>query len=133
MNKALDVKTASVVIIGGGISGVSIAYNLAKKGVKDVVVIERDYLTSGSTGRCGAGVRMQWGTEMNCQYAKYSIDFYEKANEELEYEYDIEFKQGGYLIVASTEKEESRAPQEAGHPVKNAYTQGSQGSNPLYG
>lgn len=106
MNKALDVKTASVVIIGGGISGVSIAYNLAKKGVKDVVVIERDYLTSGSTGRCGAGVRMQWGTEMNCQYAKYSIDFYERANEELEYEYDIEFKQGGYLIVASTEKEE---------------------------
>jgi sarcosine oxidase subunit beta len=98
-------KTASVVIIGGGISGVAIAYNLAKKGLKDIVVVEKQYLASGSTGRCGAGVRMQWGTEMNCRLAKYSIEFFERANEELEYEYDIEFNQGGYLIVASTEKE----------------------------
>ncbi len=99
-------KTASIVIIGGGISGVAIAYNLAKKGVKDIVVLEKGYLASGSTGRCGAGVRMQCGTEMNCSFAKYSIDFFEKANEELQYDGDIEFKQGGYLIVASTEKEE---------------------------
>ncbi|MHB1393552.1 MAG: NAD(P)/FAD-dependent oxidoreductase [Clostridia bacterium] len=99
-------KTASIVIIGGGISGAAIAYNLAKKGVKDIVVLEKGYLASGSTGRCGAGVRMQWGTEMNCSFAKYSIDFFEKANEELQYDGDIEFKQGGYLIVASTEKEE---------------------------
>ncbi|OGO76990.1 MAG: FAD-dependent oxidoreductase [Clostridiales bacterium GWB2_37_7] len=100
--------TASVVIIGGGISGCSIAYNLALKGVKDVIVIEKEYLTSGSTGRCGAGVRMQWGTELNCRLAKYSIEFYEKANEVLQYDGDIEFKQGGYLIVASTEKEDTQ-------------------------
>ena len=99
-------KTANCVIIGGGVSGVSIAYNLAKKGMKDIVVLEKGFLSSGSTGRCGAGIRMQWGTEMNCSFAKYSVDFFENANEELEYEGDIEFKQGGYLIVASTEKEE---------------------------
>ncbi|WP_202708712.1 NAD(P)/FAD-dependent oxidoreductase [Sporosalibacterium faouarense] len=99
------IKSAEVVIIGGGITGCSIAYNLAKKGVKDVVVIEKDYLASGATGRCGAGVRQQWGTEMNCKLAMESIKFYETANEVLEYEGDIEFKQGGYLIVASTEKE----------------------------
>ena len=99
-------KTASCVIIGGGISGVSIAYNLAKKGMKDIVLLEKGFLSSGSTGRCGAGIRMQWGTEMNCSFAKYSVGFFETANEELEYEGDIEFKQGGYLIVASTEKEE---------------------------
>jgi sarcosine oxidase subunit beta len=98
-------KTASVVIIGGGISGCAIAYNLAKKGVKDVIILEKEYLCSGATGRCGAGVRMQWGTEMNCRLAKYSLEFFETANEELEYEYDIEFKQGGYLIIAATEKE----------------------------
>lgn len=98
-------KTASIVIIGGGISGCSIAYNLAKKGVKDIVVIEKDFLASGSTGRCGAGIRMQWGTERNCLLSKMSVEFYENANEELEYDYDIEFKQGGYLIVAATEKE----------------------------
>ena len=43
---------AEVVIIGGGISGCSIAYNLAKKGVKDIVVLEKNYICSGSTGRC---------------------------------------------------------------------------------
>lgn len=98
-------KTANIVIIGGGISGCAIAYELAKKGMKDIVVIEKDYLSSGATGRCGAGVRMQWGTEMNCRLAKYSIESYERANEELQYDGDIEFKQKGYLIVASTEKE----------------------------
>lgn len=98
-------KTASVVIVGGGISGCAIAYNLAKKGVKDVIVIEKDYLCSGATGRCGAGIRMQWGTEMNCRLAKYSVEFFEHANETLEYDGDVEFKQGGYLIIAATEKE----------------------------
>lgn len=100
------IKTADVVIIGGGISGCSIAYNLAKKGVKNIVVLEKNYLASGATGRCGAGVRQQWGTEMNCRLAMESIKFFERANEELEYDGDIEFKQGGYLIVASTEKED---------------------------
>ena len=99
-------KTADVVIIGGGISGCSIAYNLAVKGVKNIVVLEKGYLASGSTGRCGAGIRMQWGTKRNCELAKMSVDFFENANEILEYERDIEFNQGGYLIVAGTEKED---------------------------
>jgi sarcosine oxidase, subunit beta len=102
------IKTAEVVIIGGGISGCSIAYNLAKKGVKDIAVIERSFLTSGSTGRCGAGIRTQWGTEMNCRLAQYSVEFFESAAEELGYEGDIEFKQGGYLLVATTSKEENQ-------------------------
>lgn len=97
--------SAEVVIIGGGISGCATAYNLAKKGVKDVVVLEKNYICSGSTGRCGAGVRMQWGTEMNCKLAKISIEFYEHANEILEYKRDVDFKQSGYLLVADTEKE----------------------------
>lgn len=102
------IKTADVVIIGGGISGCSIAYNLAKKGVKNIVLLEKNYIASGATGRCGAGVRQQWGTEMNCLLAMESINFFEKANEELEYDGDIEFKQGGYLIVSSTEKEDAQ-------------------------
>lgn len=99
------INKAEVVIVGGGISGVAIAYNLAKKGVKDVVVIEKGYLASGSTGRCGAGIRSQWGTEMNCRIAKFACDLFENGNEELQYDGDIEFKQGGYLLLASTQKE----------------------------
>lgn len=97
---------ASIVIIGAGISGLSIAYNLAKKGMKDIVVIDQQYLTSGSTGRCGAGVRQQWGTRLNCILAKKSIEFFETAQEELGYEKDIEFKQEGYLILSTSAKED---------------------------
>ena len=99
------INTADVVIIGGGISGVATAYYLAKKGVKNVVVLEKNYLASGNTGRCGAGIRQQWGTEMNCRIAKLSCELFETCNEELQYEGDIEFKQGGYLLLAYTQKE----------------------------
>lgn len=102
------IEQANVVIVGGGISGVSIAYNLAKKGMTDIVVIEKAFLASGSTGRCGAGVRTQWGTEMNCRIALESIDFYQHADEILEYERSIDFKQSGYLIFATTEKEKTQ-------------------------
>ncbi|MEC9485280.1 MAG: FAD-binding oxidoreductase [Candidatus Izemoplasma sp.] len=99
---------ADIVIIGGGISGVSIAYNLAKQGMKNIVVFDDNYMTGGATGRCGAGVRQQWGTKMNCLMAKKSIEFFEQAQEELNYHRDIEFKQKGYLIVAVTQEEEQK-------------------------
>lgn len=96
---------ADIVIIGGGISGCAAAYNLAKKGMKNIVVLEKRFICGGSTGACGAGVRMQWGTEMNCRFSKYSIEFYENANETLGYADDIEFKQSGYLLIADTDRE----------------------------
>ncbi|MBU0997745.1 MAG: FAD-binding oxidoreductase [Firmicutes bacterium] len=99
---------ANQVIIGAGISGCSIAYHLAKKGMKNIVVVDKSYLTSGATGRCGAGIRQQWGTEANCILAKKSIEFFETAKEELEYEGDIEFKQEGYLILATDKPELDR-------------------------
>jgi len=97
---------AKYVIIGGGISGLSIAYNLANKGEKDIVVIEKDYFTAGATGRCGAGIRQQWGTRLNCLLAKKSIEFFEKAQDILDYDGDIEFKQEGYLIIGSNDEED---------------------------
>ena len=99
---------ANVVIIGGGISGVAIAYNLAKKGMKDIVVFDDNYMTGGATGRCGAGVRQQWSSKGNCIMAKMSIDFFERAQEELQYHRDLEFKQEGYLIVATTDEEDQQ-------------------------
>jgi sarcosine oxidase subunit beta len=99
---------ADVVIIGGGINGVAAAYNLAKRGVGRVVVVEKDYLAAGSTGRCGAGVRQQWGAEMNIRLAKASIDIFERLDEELDYAPGIEFKQKGYLLLAFTEKQSAQ-------------------------
>ena len=96
-------RSADIVIIGGGVVGSSIAYELTKRGIDDVVVLEKSYLSSGSTGRCGAGVRQQWGLEMNCRLAKGSVDIFEQLSEELDY--DIEFRQGGYLILAHNESQ----------------------------
>ena len=98
-------KSADVVIIGGGVVGCSIAYNLARQGCNDVVVLEKKYLASGSTGRCGAGIRQQWGTEMNCRLARKSMDIFEDMNEILETERDIELKQQGYLLLAFSDAE----------------------------
>ena len=95
----------NILIIGAGISGVSIAYNLAKKGVMGIHVIDRGYFTNGATGRCGAGVRQQWATPMNCILAKKSIEFFENAKEILEYEGNLEFKQEGYLMLATNPEE----------------------------
>lgn len=97
--------SADIVIVGAGISGCAIAYELAKRGAKDIVVLDKSYICAGSTGACGAGVRMQWGTEMNCLLAKESIEFYERATELLEYDGDVEFKQKGYLLVSDSERE----------------------------
>lgn len=97
-----------VVIIGGGISGTAIAYNLAKKGMTNVVVFDDNYMTGGATGRCGAGVRQQWSSRGNCVMAKMSVDFFERAQEELGYHRDVEFKQEGYLIVATTDEEDAQ-------------------------
>lgn len=98
-------KTANTVIIGGGIIGCAMAYELALRGMRDIVVLEKRYLCSGATGRCGAGVRQQWGMETNAILARDSIKRFEHLNEELDYDMDIEFKQGGYLIVAYSEAE----------------------------
>jgi sarcosine oxidase subunit beta len=97
------IKRASVIIIGGGIIGCSIAYNLAKMGGKNIVLFEKNSLASGATGSCGAGIRQQFGTEMNCILARESIKIFENLSQELDY--DIELNQGGYLMLAYTEKE----------------------------
>lgn len=98
------IDSADIVVIGGGVIGCSIAYQLAKLGAGSVAVIEKQYLASGATGRCGAGVRMQWGTQTNCLLSRDSIRMLEKLPELLDVDIDIEFDQGGYLLVAYTDK-----------------------------
>lgn len=97
----MQLKT-DVVIVGGGVNGCAIAYYLAKKGV-DVTVFERNYLSSGATGSCGAGIRQQWSTKENTELAIKSVHMFEQLSKELGM--DIEFSQGGYLIINHSLKE----------------------------
>jgi sarcosine oxidase subunit beta len=93
---------ADVVIIGGGVNGCSLAYQLAKKG-KKVVLVEKNYLCSGATGRCGAGIRQQWSTKENVELAIKSVKIFEGLEKELGQ--DIGLRQGGYLIVVHDKKD----------------------------
>jgi len=60
-------ETADVVVIGAGANGTSTAFHLAEAGVKRVVVVERQYLGSGATGKSGALVRMHYSMGSRCQ------------------------------------------------------------------
>ncbi|UCG52474.1 MAG: FAD-binding oxidoreductase [Candidatus Latescibacterota bacterium] len=96
-------KTAEIVVIGGGVSGLSCAYNLAKRGVNDIVVLEKGYIGMGATGRCGAGVRQQWGMEENIILARESVKIFERLSGELGF--NTFFRQGGYLLLVFDERE----------------------------
>ncbi len=68
-------KTADVVIIGGGVMGASIAYHLAERGLKNILVLEREkFLSQGSTGKAAGGVRYQFSTPVNIQLSLYSMN-----------------------------------------------------------
>jgi sarcosine oxidase subunit beta len=96
-------KTADVVIIGGGIVGLSIAYSLALKKAGKIVVFEKGQLGEGSTSRCVGGIRTQFSTEINIRFSLESLKIFEQFKEE--FGVDPEFKKIGYLFLATTEWE----------------------------
>ena len=93
---------AEVVIIGGGIAGCSIAYHLTKRGVKDVVVLERKQLTCGTTWHAAGLVSMLWPTPTLTKLAEYSHELY--ASLEAETGQATGYKRIGSLSLARTEE-----------------------------
>jgi len=94
-----------VLIIGGGVIGCSIAYHLTKRGCRNVVVVERNTIGSGSTAKAAGGFRQQFSYEANVRLAMYSINFFEHFHERLELPPDaegVDFHQIGYLFLLST-------------------------------
>ena len=81
VSKALP-ERAKVVIIGGGIIGCSIAYHLTKRGVSDVLLLERKQLTCGTTWHAAGLVSMLWPTPTLTNLAKYSHELYASLEEE---------------------------------------------------
>jgi sarcosine oxidase subunit beta len=97
------VERAEVVIVGGGVVGASIAYHLAARGVRDVLVLERDQLGSGSTTRNAGGVRLQFSTEINVLLSLRSLPRIERFAEEMGV--DPHLRQVGYLFLITEERD----------------------------
>jgi len=97
-------KTASIIIIGGGVMGASTAYHLAARGVKDILLVEKEeFFGTGATGRCAGGVRYQFSTEINIQLSLASLPMLERFEDEIGQA--IDYHQWGYLFLLTREEE----------------------------
>ncbi|MBX6343293.1 MAG: FAD-binding oxidoreductase, partial [Thermomicrobiaceae bacterium] len=94
---------ADAVIIGAGIMGCCIAYNLAARGLTNVVVLERDEIGRGSTADAAGGIRLQFSTETNIALSQVSLDIWERFNDL--FGVDISLRQQGYLFLLTQEDE----------------------------
>jgi sarcosine oxidase subunit beta len=94
---------ASVVIVGGGVVGTSIAFHLAEAGVEGVLLLERGQLAAGSTSRAAGGVRAQFSDPLNIQLGARSLrafaDFGRRPG------WEIDFHQVGYLFLLTREQD----------------------------
>lgn len=92
---------ADVVIVGGGVIGLSAAYHLAQAGVEGVVLLERDAFGSGSTCKAAGGVRANFSDEVNVALGLRSLETFENFSVELDQEIDLH--QTGYLFLIDNE------------------------------
>jgi sarcosine oxidase subunit beta len=92
-------RTAGVVIIGGGVVGCSIACHLAGRGVRDVLVLERETVGSGTTSKAAGGIRAQFSTETEVRFSLEAIRAFERFEDE--FGVDPGYKKIGYLFLVS--------------------------------
>lgn len=93
-------KRAEIVIIGGGVVGASVAFHLAERGARDVLILESEPVQGkGSTGKATGGVRAQFETDINIGMSLYSIDFFKN------WEFDCGYDPKGYLFFATTDEQ----------------------------
>jgi sarcosine oxidase subunit beta len=97
---------ARVVIVGGGIFGLALAYELGRRGESDVLVLERSYLNAGASGRNGGGVRTQWSTPTMIRLARRSMELCDRFAVEMGI--NVWFRRGGYLFLAPTKEQVAR-------------------------
>jgi sarcosine oxidase subunit beta len=87
------------VVIGGGVVGCSIAYHLGRRGVRGVVVVERETVGSGTTSKAAGGIRAQFPTETEIRFSLESLGVFAAFREE--FGVDPGFARIGYLFLVS--------------------------------
>jgi sarcosine oxidase subunit beta len=94
-------RTYDVVIVGAGVHGLAIAYELARRGVTNVAVLEKDYVGAGGSGRNTAIIRSNYRTPEGVAFYDESVHIYERLSVELGF--NVLFSQHGHLTFAHTE------------------------------
>jgi sarcosine oxidase subunit beta len=74
-------KTADVVIIGAGVMGASIAFNLARRGITNIAVLEKNFIAAGATGKSSAGLRQHYSTEVGARMVLRSLEVFRNFSE----------------------------------------------------
>ena len=97
--------TADAVIIGGGVMGSSILFNLASRGLTNTVLLERDVLGSGSTGRSSGCVRMHYSNEVHARMAWQRLEVFRNFDEVVggSVKNQAAFVETGYLIFSGND------------------------------
>lgn len=96
--------TADVVVIGAGINGTAIAFNLARQGLK-VTLVEKSFIAGGPTGRSSAIIRQHYSNEVTARMVKRSLGIFQNFDEVVGGACD--FKETGYLMGARAEDMEA--------------------------
>jgi sarcosine oxidase, subunit beta len=94
---------SEIVVIGAGITGLSVALHLAEAGAKPLVV-EREGVAAGASGVQPGGVRQQWSTPLNCRLARESAAFFADLPARLESTLPLQFSQCGYAFLGHSEE-----------------------------
>ena len=94
-------RSYDAIIVGGGIIGLATGYYLTRR-KKKVLVIEKNYLGAGSTGRCIGGIRQQFSSPGSILVAMESVRLFKEMDKE--FGFSVEWHQGGYLFLAYDEE-----------------------------
>ncbi len=99
-------KIADIVIIGGGIFGANLAYALATRGAKHILLLEQDALAAGSSSKATGGLRQQFADELDIRFSIEGIRFYERFIREYVpvevQDRPPRFFQHGYMFLCAT-------------------------------
>ena len=98
-------ETVDIVIIGGGVMGASIAYHLAKQGGSKVVLLERQAIGNGTTGRSGAIVRQHYSNEFSVRMAKESLAVFQHFDDVIGG--DCGFTTTGMVVMVGEDREDA--------------------------
>lgn len=104
-------ESADIVVLGGGVVGMSIAWHLTRRGITDVVVVERGRRGSGSTGRGTGVIRQQFTRGIEAAMARESVAFWSRFMDETGV--DLAFNRCGHLYLITSAADLARKQRDA--------------------